>query len=72
MDATNPSHYQWDIQPIDLIHSQWLNFHAGNAVKYLCRYQRKNGIEDLKKAMQYIQFEINVLEWKKPRENGES
>lgn len=63
----NPGHYQGDIQPIDLICAQGLSFNAGNAVKYLCRYKRKNWIEDLKKAIRYIEFEINIMEGKPPR-----
>jgi len=34
------------------------NFCEGNVIKYISRYKRKNGIEDLKKAKQYIDFLI--------------
>lgn len=38
-------------------------FLLGNAIKYLWRYKGKNGIEDLRKAKQYI-------EWLIERESG--
>ena len=40
-----------------------LNFNLGNAVKYVSRAGRKGDkIEDLRKAIQYIEFEIEELE----------
>lgn len=45
-------------QPIDFILANELGFCEGNVIKYLCRYKRKNGIEDLKKARQYLDFLI--------------
>lgn len=37
------------------------NFNIGNSFKYLWRHEHKNGIEDLKKAIWYIQNEIDRL-----------
>lgn len=59
IDKTNnpiePSHYtQFDIQPIDYIESNRLDFFEGNVVKYVSRYKSKNGLEDLKKAQFYL------------------
>ena len=52
------NHYQkLDPQPITVIMKWQLPFCIGNVVKYLLRYQYKNGIEDLKKAVQYLKFE---------------
>lgn len=46
--------------PIECIDvTRHLNFNVGNAIKYLWRYKLKNGKEDLKKAIWYIQDEIN-------------
>ena len=42
------------IQPIEFIMANQLGFCEGNVIKYLCRYKRKNGLEDLKKARQYL------------------
>lgn len=37
-------------------------FYWGNAVKYLLRYHAKNGVEDLKKARQNLDWLIEKLE----------
>jgi len=51
------NHYQQlRPQPIEVIKKLNLNFVSGNVVKYLARYKFKNGIEDLKKAIQYIEM----------------
>ena len=66
--ATNnkntPPHYQGTTQPIDLINAQDLNFNLGNVVKYVCRAGKKDGEskeKDLKKALNYINFELERL-----------
>lgn len=46
------------IQPIDYILANDLNFCEGNVIKYVTRYKDKNGVEDLKKAMHYLEFLI--------------
>lgn len=49
------NHYiQMAIQPLDFIVANNLNFCQGNVIKYVTRYQFKNGIEDLEKARHYI------------------
>lgn len=42
-------------------------YHVGNALKYLMRAPRKNGLQDLKKAKQSVEFAINTWE---AEENG--
>jgi hypothetical protein len=42
------------IQPIEYINANNLGYHEGNIVKYITRYQYKNGIEDLEKALWYL------------------
>ena len=42
-------------------------YHVGNALKYLMRAPRKNGLEDLKKAKQSVEFAIENWE---AEENG--
>lgn len=37
-------------------------YHVGNALKYLMRAPRKNGLEDLKKAKQSVEFAIENWE----------
>lgn len=44
------------IEPIDYIVSNGMNFLEGNVIKYVTRYKLKNGLEDLKKAQQYLQW----------------
>lgn len=51
-----------DIQPIDLIDSQNLNFFRGNVVKYVCRAGKKDDeLDDLTKARQFIDWEIERI-----------
>ena len=35
---------------------------TANALKYLCRWHKKNGLEDLKKAQWYLNYLINMKE----------
>jgi len=54
-----PKHYIANvIEPIDFIIANKLNFCEGNVIKYISRWRLKNGVEDLKKAKQYIDFLI--------------
>ena len=55
------SHYKdLKIQPIEFIHVNNIPFCEANAIKYLCRWRNKNGIEDLKKAKHYIDLLIEL------------
>ena len=55
-----PPHYnQGSIEPIDYIVANKLSYCEGNVVKYISRWKFKNGVEDLKKAKQYIDFIID-------------
>ena len=52
----NPSHYkQGSIETIEYILDQKMNYLEGNVVKYISRYKKKNGLEDLHKAKWYIE-----------------
>jgi len=54
----HPKHYvQGQIEPIDFINANNLDYLEGNIIKYVSRYKFKNGLEDLLKA----QFYINML-----------
>lgn len=46
------------IQPIEFIEANNLGYCVGNVIKYVCRYRRKNGKEDLLKARHYIDLLI--------------
>lgn len=45
-------------------------YYTGNVIKYVCRWKRKNGLEDLKKARQYLDWLIEKVEKKEPPKNG--
>lgn len=66
--VSKPSHYAQGrkYEPKDVIRDWKLNFNLGSAVKYISRAGRKDDIvQDLKKAQQFIQFEIDALEEEK-------
>lgn len=66
-----PSHYVEGrkYEPKDVIRDWGLNFNLGNAVKYIARAGRKDDIvQDLKKAQEYIQFEIDAIEAERAKE----
>jgi len=53
------NHYvQLKLQPWEIIERNELDFWEGNALKYLLRYKHKNGVEDLEKAIHYIEYLI--------------
>ncbi len=61
----HPSHYAEgrNYEPKDVIRDWGLNFNLGSAIKYISRAGRKDDIvQDLKKAQQFIQFEIDAIE----------
>lgn len=59
-------HYQnGGIEPIDFINSHNFNFNRGNCIKYVSRAGIKDPlteIEDLQKAIDYLNFEIERLQ----------
>jgi hypothetical protein len=59
----HPSHYNQGIETIEYIESWSMNFNTGNVIKYVTRAGYKNDqLEDLKKAMWYLDREIQRLE----------
>jgi len=65
------SHYKtMKIQPIEFIQANDLGFCEGNAVKYLCRYKQKGGLQDLHKAKHYIEILIEMTaKWEAEAQN---
>ena len=55
-----PNYYKRGATDVwDFIRDQGLNFHLGNAIKYICRAGYKDSkIEDLEKAIHYLQNEL--------------
>lgn len=66
----HPSHYQgaYGLEAYDVIKnfsadlSGEMAFDQGNAIKYLLRWPKKNGVEDLKKCREYIDNLIKKCE----------
>jgi len=59
-------HYQsYSIQPIEFIVANKLSFIQGCIIKYICRFENKNGIEDLEKIKHYCDLQIQLLKNKK-------
>ena len=58
----SPSHYtRGSIEVWDFIRDQELNYHLGNAIKYICRAGFKSNntkAQDLKKAIHYLEDEL--------------
>ncbi len=55
------NHYKdMAIQPSEFIYRNGLNWLVGNAIKYLCRYAVKGGVQDLEKAKHYIDL---IIQW---------
>ena len=67
--VSHPSHYQSKsgLEVINVIAAFTEGLEGieavdtGNAIKYICRWKDKNGIQDLEKAMWYIQHLIDHL-----------
>lgn len=65
-----PGYYtELKIEPLTFIQANGLGFCEGNVVKYICRYKNKNGVEDLKKAREYIQRLIDFIEINKEQQS---
>lgn len=62
--VNNPSHYTaGGIETLDYIKAKvkdYPSYAVGNILKYVSRYEHKNGIEDLKKAQFYLN---DLIEW---------
>lgn len=66
-NVNHPNHYLGKVEVIDYIEDklsfeQFEGYLAGNVIKYLSRYQKKNGLEDLKKGRWYLNKLIEVKE----------
>lgn len=49
------NHYKTTIQPWDFVLANNIGFLEGNAIKYIARHKQKNGIEDIDKAIHYLE-----------------
>lgn len=64
-DLTKQEHYANNgIEPIEIMrknfnHDEFMGFCKGNVLKYILRYEDKNGLEDLEKARIYLNWLID-------------
>jgi hypothetical protein len=57
------SHYKnFEIQPVEFIHANKLEFIEGSIIKYACRWRDKGGINDLEKIKHYCDLLIKLEE----------
>jgi hypothetical protein len=70
--VNSPAHYKrGGIEVIDVLEAYNLGYCAGNAVKYLLRYQFKGkALEDLKKSQWYVNRLIANMEKEYGRAEG--
>lgn len=69
-NVNHPAHYVGKIEVIDyledkLTNEQFEGYLVGNVLKYLSRYKKKNGLEDLKKGQWYLN---KLVEFKNEKE----
>lgn len=66
-DSVSPNHYtRWAIQPIDFIRANKLRFDQANILKYVMRHDQKDGLKDLMKARQYLDWMIEDYYGERP------
>lgn len=66
------THYaDYAIQPLEFCVLNNIPFLEGNVIKYICRWRKKNGVEDLQKAKHYIEMLIE-LEEKNAKPNNDT
>lgn len=68
--VNHPEHYRHgDVETIDVIKAFTQNctgpesFYIGNIIKYVSRFKKKNGVEDLRKAEWYL---THLIEYEDP------
>lgn len=55
------SHYKdMPIQPVEFIHGNGIGYMEGCAIKYLSRWKSKGGVEDLRKAIHFVELLIEL------------
>lgn len=75
-NINHPDHYKTEngLETIDVIEAFTEGLqggeatNTGNILKYMCRWKKKNGLEDLKKAQWYLNRLINSVESRQEKE----
>lgn len=65
--VNHPSHYGGGIEVIDYIRDKltpegFTEYCCGNVLKYISRWRKKDGVQDLKKAQVYLEWMIESAE----------
>jgi hypothetical protein len=68
--VSHPQHYisETGLEAIDVIEAFTFDLKGieatdtGNVIKYICRWKKKNGVQDLKKAKWYLEHLIDHVE----------
>lgn len=55
-------HYQLPIAPIEYIVANDIPYREGNVIKYVTRHKKKNGKEDILKAIHYLEMILEDYE----------
>lgn len=55
-------HYKTPIQHWDFVQANDLDYFQGQITKYVCRWKRKNGVQDLRKAQHFLEKYIELAE----------
>lgn len=58
------NHYKLPVEPWDYVIANDLGYLEGNIIKYISRYKKKNGLQDLQKALHYLEKLIEVQQGK--------
>lgn len=77
--VSHPPHYQTEsgLEAIDVIKAFTAELKGieavdtGNVIKYICRWKRKNGLQDLEKAKWYLEHLINHISKEKEKNSHE-
>lgn len=48
------------IQPVEFIHANGIGFIEGCVIKYVSRHREKNGAEDIRKAMHFLELLLEL------------
>lgn len=56
------SHYKSNMECWDYIIANDLGYLEGTAIKYITRWKKKNGVEDIKKAIHFLEKLIETTE----------
>lgn len=55
------SHYKaCKVQPVEYIHANGLGFIEGSVIKYVTRHRSKNGAQDIRKAIHFLNLLLEL------------